>query len=100
MKGYQVYNLENGSCVYESNLIHSRNISKLRVLKDNKTVITSSYDKKIISSEIGNPNKTGDVYKSKYSLSTFVLSMDEKYIFIGEHKEHDLGNDNQEKKDD
>jgi hypothetical protein len=86
--------------VYESNLIHSRIISNLRVLIDNKTVITSSYDKKIISSEIGNPNKTGDVYKSKYSLSTFVLSMDEKYIFIGEHKEHDLGNDNQEKKDD
>lgn len=86
--------------MYESSLIHSRNISKLRVLEDNKTVITSSFDKKIISSEIGNPNKTEDLYKSKYSISTFVLSFDQKYLFIGEHKEHDLGNDNQDRKDD
>jgi hypothetical protein len=65
----------------------------LRVLSDNKTVITSSFDKKIISSEIGNPSKIEDLYKSKYSLTTFVLSIDQKYLFIGEHKEHDLGND-------
>jgi hypothetical protein len=66
----------------------------LRVLSDNKTVITSSFDKKIVSSEIGNPSKTEDLYKSKYSLSTFILSVDQKYLFIGEHKEHDLGNNN------
>ena len=66
----------------------------MRVLSDNKTVITSSFDKKIVSSEIGNPSKTEDLYKSKYSLSTFILSVDQKYLFIGEHKEHDLGNNN------
>ena len=29
-----------------------------------------------------------------------MLSFDQKYLFIGEHKEHDLGNDNQDRKDD
>lgn len=65
MKGYKVINLDNGSCVYESGNIHARNITKLRVLQDNKTVITSSYDKRIISSEIGNPSKTKELFKSK-----------------------------------
>ena len=32
--------------------------------------------------------------------TNFVLSFDQKYLFIGEHKEHDLGNDNQDRKDD
>ena len=72
----------------------------MRVLKDNKTVITSSFDKKIISSEIGNFEKTEDLFKSKHFLSTFVISLDQKYLFIGEHKEPDVENNNQEQKDD
>jgi WD40 repeat protein len=82
-KGLKIISLEDGSMMQETKQIHKKPITKISLLADQKTVVTSSKDRSVCAYDFISHSILGEGKEHRKPVLCHTITSDDKYVFSG-----------------